>query len=115
MTSISSLLNLGNSDYQNSLARKTSEDEEKQAAAREKLAQEKLEQQALAQQLRENAENQQAVRRLQQVDQEIQKLSLQQAQMMLQTLTKKIMASSTMQLQQAQSAGGRGILPPAYI
>ena len=115
MNSITTLLNLGNSDYQNNLLGKKNQNEEALAAAKEKLAQDRLEKQLLSQQLQETADNQQVVRRMHQVEQEIQKLSLAQAQMMLEVVTQKIGTSSSMQLQQMQIPGERGLLSPAYV
>ena len=115
MTSISSLLNLGNTDYQGTLGKKSREEEENLAVAREKLAQERLEKQSTAQQFQEVVDNQHAMRRLHQLEQEIQQLTLTQAQLMLDLTTDKIVNSSAMQLQQMQVVGNSGIIAPAYI
>ena len=115
MTTINSLLNLGNIDFQNSLGRKNREEDESIAAAREQLAQFKQEQRQLSQQLQESAESQQAMRRIQQAEMEIQQLSQSQAQMMLQLVIEKIIASSHIQLEQTQEPGERGLLVPTYI
>ena len=115
MNSISSLLNLGNSDYQASLQNRSREQEESLVAAREKIAQEQLKQQLITQQLQEVVDHKQASRRMYQMEQEIQKLSWAQAQMMIEVLTEKIGSSSAQQLEQVQTSDVRGILNPAYI
>lgn len=116
MNSIASLLNLGNADYQNSLTRKkTQEEEASLAVAKEKLAQEKLERQELSQQLQETAESQQNMRRLYQMEQEIEKLSQAQAQMVLEMVKKQVSDSTAIQLQQMQAAGNVGLMVPAYV
>ena len=114
MSSINALLNLGNSDYYNSLTKKKPETDETNEAIQQEQ-QNRLQQQALASQVQESGESQRTYRRLQQIEQEIEKLSLNQAQLLMQMVGDKIAQSTARQLGDIRSPIERGILAPAYI
>ena len=112
MSSISSLLNLNNMDYQSSLFNRKKEREEEEV----QIVQKKLDDASTLQKMQEqNSINQQAMRQVHEIDQEIQKLSLAQAQIMMQAITDRIAQSTLEQLAATQAPGERGLLPAAYI
>lgn len=113
MSNISALLNLGNSDYYDSLTRKKRDADDVTAAV--KHPENDLQEQEIIRKVQETAEAQKTARKLYQIEQEIEKLSLNQAQLLMQMVSDKISQSTALYLGDVQMPGDRGILAPAYI
>jgi hypothetical protein len=112
MSNISSLLNLSNTDYQTSLFKRKKEyEEELLKADREKQRQEEIqaEQSTLQTRARET------LRQINIIDQEIQQLSRDQAQKVMEMVTMRIAEVSDLQLTQIQPPLSKGLLPAAYV